>query len=76
MTLHHTFNIFESVPLLNMWKHLWRTAATTTPLMCLGNGVEMWNREELHEILNVRGSIIAGMEGCELFQVFIHVLLF
>ena len=74
MTLHHTFNIFESVPLLNIWKKF-KTAASTTPLICLGNRAGIWSKEGLHEVLNVRGSIIAGMEGCELFQVFMHVLL-
>lgn len=75
MTLHHTFNIFESVSLLNFWKKFVRTAASTTPLICLGSGPGMWSKEDLLQIVHVRGSIIAGMEGCEFLQVFMHVLL-
>ena len=52
-----------------------RTVASTTPLIGLGNGAGIGSREELLEILNVRGFIIAGVEGCELLQIFIHVLL-
>ena len=75
MTLHHTFKIEESVRVVNFWKQCGREVGSTTPLIGLRKGAGIGSREELLEIINIRGFIIAGMEGCEFLQVFIHVLL-